>query len=678
LTKKRTEPLRTERWVQIRILVVTGLLGLCLLLMMYKAYSLQVANGDHYLALAQKQHLSSVVLTARRGPIYDRRGRELAVTADAESVVANPRKVVNVSDTAEKLAAILGKDVRDMEAKLASPRHFAFLARHVDPKTADDIRDLNLAGISIELEPRRYYPGKNIAAPVLGMANIDGRGLDGIELVMQDFLEGKKARRSAFRDVSGRLMMAEGGDGTSAEPGAAVTLTLDRNIQYTAESALARAVDEHEAKAGIAIVLEVSSGEVLAMANWPTFDPNRPSTRGKARNRAITDLYEIGSVMKLVTIAGALESGVITPESTFDIEKGRIKIGRKVIRDSYRDDMLDVTGIMKRSSNVGTIKIARRLGKDGLHDTLRSFGFGSKTDIELPGERKGTLHPTKRWGEIGLATASYGYGYNVTPLQVAAAYAAVGNGGIYNEPRVVKEIRDHQGVPLFESKSQKRRVLRPETAASLLPMLAAVFDKGRNGGTARELVVDGFAAGGKTGTSYKIDPKTHKYSDNLYVSSFAGLAPIDDPKIAVVIVIDEPHGEEHYGSKVAGPAFADIVSGTLKYLGVPSTTPAPEAADQDETTEKPPRRRPKSDKTPTQVAFEEDDSIPIEIAEFYDPETVIMIPDFRGLSMRRALDLAREHKLQVSLRGSGVVVDQQPLPGPAARDSECYLTFGQP
>lgn len=673
---RRAMPARIGHWVRIRIYVAGAVITALFSAIGYTAHGLQVHESERYRKLAQRQHLHTIEVPAPRGPIVDVKGRELAVTADADSVFANPREVQGLAHTAETLATILDLDVRALEAKLASRRYFAWIDRHISADKARAIRDADLKGIYLTPEPRRFYPGKSLAGPVLGLAGIDGNGLDGIELKLDTLLRGERAKFAALRDASGRIMLADGL--VKPRPGASITLTIDRAVQYIAEEALEDAVLEHDAKAGSLVVLDVSTGEVLAMANWPSYDPNAPgrAVQTKARNRAVTDAFEIGSVMKVFTVAAALDSGVFDTREHIDVEGGRIKVGRKLIRDTYRDDELTVGGIIKRSSNVGAIKVAQRLGKDALYQALERYGFGSETGIELPGERSGRIRDPRRWGQVGLASISFGYGLTVTTLQIAAGFAAIGNGGTYHEPRIVREVVDASGAVLYHHDPMGRRVLQESTAAALLPILASVFDKGRDGGTARSLDSPSFGVGGKTGTARKVDPQTREYSKELHVSSFAGLAPIDDPRIAVVVVIDEPRGEHYYGGQVAGPAFVRVVDETLRYLGVPPKPGADGA----------PPARPSQDgeRAPD---HDEPENRPPAItdvdSEFQDLEPgplagdMVVIPDFTGMSVKRALDVARRAGVAVDIEGSGRAVSQVPPPGPAPWPGECHITFAR-
>jgi cell division protein FtsI (penicillin-binding protein 3) len=658
-----------DYWVRVRVYIAAGVLTALFCGIAYKAYAVQVDSAAHYRDLARRQHLRTVEVPAARGAIYDATGAELAVTAEVDSVFANPREVVDVTSTAEAVAEILDLDVRTVEAKLSSSRYFVWLERHITVAEADAVRGAALPGVSLTREPRRYYPFQTLAGTVLGFAGIDGRGLDGMELSMDELLLGKHARLTALRDARGRTMMPADSDEHAASAGASIALTLDRFVQFASERALAEAIENNEAEAGTVVVMDVATGAVLAMASWPTYDPNDPdggNRRRGARNRAVTDAFEMGSIMKVFTIAAAIDAGAVSPDDWIDVEHGRYKIGRKVIRDTHRDWQLTVSGVLKRSSNVGAVKIVRMLGNDALYAALVRFGFGAPTGIELPGEREGVIHSPSTWGELGLATISFGYGMTATPIQVAQAVAAVGNGGILNEPRLVKEVRDADGKVVYRHQPRGRRIMKAETAAAMLPMMASVFEKGKNGGTARSVEIDGFRAGGKTGTSHKLDPTTRKYSKDLYLSSFVGLAPIDDPKIAVVVLIDEPHGDEHYGGKVAGPVFARIVSETLRHMAVPGD-PKPES-DED-------RRAAADDDADADAETEIErspelaigDVIRGELPEALTDDGQIRVPSFVGLGAGRALDTAREYGLGVEIEGSGRVVEQFPLPGPADR-----------
>jgi cell division protein FtsI (penicillin-binding protein 3) len=651
----------------------------------YKSYDVQVAQAEHYRRLARRQHVRTVEVAAPRGAIYDATGFELAVSADVDSVFASPREVVDVAGTAEALTRVLPDlDVRDVEARLSSRRYFAWIDRHVAEDEAARVQAAGLPGIHLAKEPRRFYPARALAGSVLGVAGIDGEGLDGLELSMNELLSGKRARLSALRDARGKTMLTAD-EVTEAESlaGASIRLTLHRSIQFSTERALAEAVETHRARGGAAVVLDVRDGGVLAMASWPPYDPNHAMPRTHAaRNLTVTDAYEAGSVMKVFTVAAALDAGVVEPGEVFDVQGGRFRIGRKMIRDTYRDHLLTVGGIVKRSSNVGAVKIAQRLGAERLHRALAGFGFGAETGVELPGERAGVLRRPGQWGELGLATIAYGYGVTVTPLQIATALAAIGSGGVRYEPRLVDRVTSADGRIVYERRPNGQRVLREATARALLPILASVFDKGKDGGTARSVVIDGFRAGGKTGTSYKVDPATLRYDKNRYLSSFIGLAPIEEPRIAVVVLIDEPHGE-HYGGRVAGPAFGRIVGETLRTLGVVPVPAAAAAGPAERDTEGAVATAADDDRgeAPGQTLplVEAGDGTALpggdegRAAAVADGRTTV--PNFAGLGMRRALDLAAARGIQVEVVGSGIAVEQAPEAGAPVAETVCRIVF---
>ncbi len=663
--RRRVQVAARSRWVRVRIHIAAVVLGLALCAIGYQAYAIQISDADHYRRLARRQHMRTLEIPAPRGVVYDTRGRELAVTVNTDSIFASPRQVRDVSGTAEALAGALGLDVRELEADLGSRRSFVWIARRVTPDQADAVKALKLPGIELTKEPRRFYPSRSAAGPVIGFANIDGHGLEGVERSMNDLLEGKKGELDALRDARGRVTLEDGDAGVV--PGASVYLTIDRSIQYIAERALAKTMEEHHPHAAVAVVLEVGSGRVLAMASNPTYNPNLPGSARGARNRVITDVFEVGSVMKAFTVAGALDAGVIRPDQTFDIQNGAIRVGHHTIRDSHHDKELSVEGIIKRSSNVGAIKIAQALGAPALHDALVRFHFAQKTDIELPGERGGVLRPAKRWTEIGLATAGFGMGFSVTPLQVVSAYAAIGNGGIYHRPRIIREVRGADGQELYLHHPEGERIMSARTAGEVLHMLGTVFEKGRNGGTAHNIDVPGYRCGGKTGTAQKLDPATGRYGEHMYVGSFVGVAPLADPRIAVLVLVDQPDADTgYYGAEVAAPAWATIVSESLRYLGVPEDAPSP--AEQ--------AAAPAPDKAVAAADDEIDEPADGITAELLTSAIDgVSVPDFRGLGVAQAMERAARSGLQLEVVGSGRAVSQSPDPGVPAKGANCRVVF---
>lgn len=663
--------------------VTVGLCGVA-----WRAWALQVNDGEHYKDLAERQHAMTVDIPAPRGDVIDAHGRPLAVSADADSIWANPRDVRDVAATADRLAKLTGEDAAVLEAKLAGDHRFVWIDRHVAPQVAKAVRDAKLPGIEVAKEPRRWYPAKTSGGPVIGRADIDGKGLDGIELSMNEQLLGQHGEGTALRDARGRKMFADGL--AQPEPGATVQLSLDRSIQAMTDAALETAVTQNAAKSGVAVVLDVATGRVMAMASYPTFDPNGEAAHNAAaRNRPVTDAFEAGSVMKLFTIAAALEAGTVRPDTEFDVENGAMMMpGRRApIRDVHPFKYLSVADIIKHSSNIGAAKIALGLGRTRLYAALKQFGFGAKTQIELPGEQVGKLRDGV-WRDVELATVAYGYGITVTPLQVAAGVAAIGNGGVYHAPRIVDRIVDGDGTVLYAAASEPKTIMSPKTADQMLRMMARVFEGGKEGGTAKDIVVPGFVCGGKTGTAHKYDPAVHGYSETKYLSSFVGLAPIDHPRLAIVVMIDEPSGGDHYGGKVAGPVFATVASEALRYLGVPGSTlvcppPVPGALPgiAPKTCTVPSPLPPKPTPALATAAKAAPPADPAPLPAIFTtaaaPPTPSgpSVPDFRGMGVGRALDVAREASVAIEVTGSGRVIEQDPAPGAPLTADRIHLRF---
>lgn len=684
------------------LVVTAGLCGVA-----WRAWALQVGQGDHYRAIAARQRELTVAIRAPRGDIIDARGRPLAVSAAADSVWANPHEIQDVTDTADRLARLLGGDPLTLEAKLAGDHRFVWLARHVTPDLAHAVAAARLPGIEVTKEPRRWYPGRAVGGTVIGRSDIDGNGIDGIELALNAQLVGHHGVGLALRDVRGKKMFAGGIE--RPEAGATVQLSLDASIQASAEAAIDEAVRINNARSGVVVVLEIGTGRVIAMASAPARAPNGNEVQGGVRNRAVADSYEAGSVMKVFSVAAALDDGLVTPQTEFEIGGGQLKLpGRATpIRDVEHDLYLDVAGIIKRSSNVGAAKIALRFGSARLYAALKRFGFGKRTGIELPGEQAGLLRDGAKWRDVELATIAFGYGLTVTPLQLAAAIAAFGDRGIYREPRIVDRVIDADGTLLYQAVPASWQVVSDRTATQMRAMLASVFEGGRLPGTAAKLVVRGFRCGGKTGTANKYDPALGGYSLDHYLSTFAGLAPIDHPRLAIAVAIDDPSEGDHFGAKVAGPVFARIAGEALRYLGVPGEpavcppplpgAPASSAAKtclpaQPSVQARPQpahpapavapsglavpahARGPRLDAGPAQAPGPRLDAMPAQApgprldampaAALAGDPPVVSIPEFRGMGMARAIARAREAHVIIEISGTGRVIRQAPAPGP--------------
>jgi cell division protein FtsI (penicillin-binding protein 3) len=517
-----------------------------------RAVWLQAVQAQPLDRLARGQHHATIEVPAARGSILDRNGAELAIGKQAITVYANPRHVADPRATAVAVGRALQIDADRLYPKLADrSRGFVYVARKADPKRAEALQALNLTGLGFYPEERRAYPQGSVAAHVLGFAGLDNRGISGLELALDKTLAGRNGRQTIVRDPSGRTL-----DVLSAvQPveGRNVRLTLDNTLQANAQSVLLRTVRQWGAKAASAVILDPRTGEVLALASEPGFDANRfPETdRDTQRNRAVTDTYEPGSTLKVVTVAAALSEGLVSPSSSFTLAPN-IRVADRVIHEAHRSqtEQMTVAEILSRSSNVGTITLAELLGRSRLETWIERFGFGNKTDIDFPGETSGIL--PFYWSGSTIGTLPIGHGIAVTPVQMAAAYAAVANGGVWLRPRLVAD-----------RPAKRRRVMSKGVANQLMSMLRDVVIEG----TGTEAEVEGYQVAGKTGTAAKPDPNGG-YSTSRYVASFVGVVPASAPRLVVMVTVDEPRGAI-WGGVVAAPAFQQIANFALQYLEIP-------------------------------------------------------------------------------------------------------------
>jgi len=535
-----------------------------------KLFSIQIQHGDRLTERATKQYHRLVPLVSRRGTISDRAGRELAVSLRVSSAFAQPGTISDPAGTARALASILGQPAREIQARLTTDKTFVWLQRQLEPRQAEAISDLGLKGIGLFPESRRYYPRQELAAHVLGMVGLDDRGLEGVEHLYDDLLGGKPQFVVAQQDALGRLVFRQE-EPEPKTPIFDIRLTIDEVLQYITERELARAVERSGAKAGTAIILEPQSGEILALANQPTFDPNQYKKANSAakRNRAAADYLEPGSIFKVILAAGALEEGAIRPTDQFYGENGSIEVSGVTIRDHEKYGWLTVRQIMAQSSNVGAIKIGQKLGKSLYYHYMSAFGFGSLTGVDLPGETPGLMRRPKGWSALSLPVLSLGQEVSVTPIQFATAFAAVANGGNLMRPYVIRSLRAPDGTQARDTGPVVvRRVISESTARTLLEMLTSVVDEG----TGKEAAVPGYAVAGKTGTAQKVDPATGRYSHRKIVASFVGAVPAEAPRLVILVMIDEP-GTLRWGGSIAAPTFREIARDALKYLRVPPSPP---------------------------------------------------------------------------------------------------------
>lgn len=641
-----------SKWLRAKVIALLGLYLLLLTVVLGRAVQLQIFDRDTLGGMARDQYVRQVEVPARRGDIFDRRGVALAQSVEVDSLYADPSLIPDVPAAAKKLARALKLDASELEARMVKGRRFAWVKRQVKPQELAAVDALGIPGLGTIKEPRRFYPQRELAAHVLGTVGTDGHGLEGLERAFEDELSGQVSRMQGFRDAKGRKVQTGGMSDPLEQLGASVTLTIDRQLQHVAEKALTRAVTDSKATAGMAVVLEPTTGELLALANWPTFNPNTPrdSKRDAVRNRSVLDVFEPGSTLKAFVVAAALDAKVLKENETLDCEKGRMPIGRHVINDTHPHELLTPREILQVSSNICSAKIGQRLGRERLQQTYFSFGFGERPGLALPGEGKGSVPFPK--AEITLATQSFGQGLSASAVQIAAAYGALANNGTLMRPYLVSKVVDPDGLVLLENQpTPLRQVVAPGVARSVVEMLESVTQKE---GTAPRAALEGYRVAGKTGTAQKVDPVARGYSDKR-IASFVGMVPAERPRAVILVVIDEP-STNVYGGVVAAPAFKEIASATMAYLGVAPSRPQPLVT----------VASPAGKKGQARVAEREIAAVtetPVEPASAVDEAGGVRVPDLSGQVGRVAITRLLGARLQPEVVGSGRVVGQVPAAG---------------
>ena len=703
-----------SRWTKVRIAVFGVGFALLFGAVGRRAYSLQVGGeSDRLRDKAEEQYVREIELPPRRGRILDRNGAELASTADVDSIYCNPRRLPDVPGAARKLARVLGLDWKDLAQRLGQKKFFAWVKRKVTPEEVEAVKALQLPGLAYTREPRRFYPNRGLAATVMGHSGADGRGQEGVELAFDRYLRGQTSSLQGVRDALGRELFVDGMGETAGDAGSDVVLTIDRYLTFVTERAIEEAQALHHAKAVIAVVMDPQTGELLAIASTPSYNPNDPSSAAEhgARDRAITDAFEPGSTMKTFTIASALDAGVVRPTDSFDCMMGRMMVGKYTIHDTHPHGALTVAEIFKFSSNIGATKIARRLGKERLAEAFGRFGFGHATGLGLPGERSGMLRPLEKWGEIGFANVSFGQGITATPLQIVSGLASIASGGVYHPPRIVARVVRPDGTtePLPERPAV--RVISERAARQMTGIMVGVTEQG---GTARAAAIDGYPVAGKTGTAQKVSGG--HYDSSKWVSSFIGFAPAEQPRVAIAVMVDEPQGG-HLGGAVAAPVFKEIAEQALRYLHVPPQG-QPVASKTADRAKAEASARTKGRSRAAQADDVADDELPgSDVAELRDADlddgeegpvapaapagilaavpdgadeeqggdgalpAQITIPNFRGLTIAAALRAARQSGVQLAFDEDrppmGVAQAQAPGPGLAPRGAVCRVSFGR-
>ncbi len=612
-----------------------------------RMYDLQVVKGEHYKRLSEQTKCKDRIEIAYRGPIVDRNGVVLATTTSASKVSRGVGYRYDPSHAGE-LAPLLGIDRATLDSKLAQGgESFRWLSRGVDEDVSTAIRNLRIPGVEIHQSQERSYPQGSTAAHIIGFTGADADGLEGVEKMFDKEIRGSSVSVHVCRDVTGRVFLSNSED-TGLNRGGTAYLTLDATLQSIAEAELAKQVEKTHATAGAVVMMDPKTGEILALANVPTFDPNDvdESALAARRNRVVTDLFEPGSTMKPFVVAAAMEDGLIQPEDKFFCENGRLMVPgwRKPIRDHHPYGTLDVGSVIRVSSNICSAKIGWMLGPKRLYEYLTAFGFDRLTHIEMPGERRGMVLPPDKWKQINTTTISFGQGISVTALQLATAFSTIANDGVRMQPRIVRKITDQYGQVTRDFPLQEeRRVISADVAIKMRRMMAAVVSRQ---GTASAAMIDGVPAAGKTGTAQKAE--NGRYSDSRWLASFAGFLPVEDPRVVIVVMVDEPKGM-HYGGLIAGPVFKSIAEASLDYLGIERELPAP-------TNE-------------LDKLFEADDEPLLLEAAATDPAAPPVatpsgaMPDLRGLPLRAAMRALARCDCEVKIEGHGFVVSHEPTAG---------------
>jgi cell division protein FtsI (penicillin-binding protein 3) len=647
---------------------------------------LQLYRHGDYLVRAQHQQQRVIEISPKRGAIYDRNNQALAMSIKVQSAFAVPSELKDKALAAQLLSRELNVPIDVMEARLSSSQSFVWIERKLTDEKAEAIKQLSLAGVYTQAENKRFYPKGDLASHVIGFVDVDEKGLGGIEYSLDRLIRSKGEKIAVMADAHQKPF--DGGE-AHRDPGASVTLTLDEKIQFIAERELAAAITKTHALNGTVIVMNPNTGELLAVANWPTFDPNASTgIPAEARmNRAVTASYEPGSTFKLITLAAAFDQGLTRSDEVIDCENGFTYVAGHKIHDHKRFGLLTVANILAQSSDVGAIKIAERMGAAKFYDYIRAFGFGAPTGVDLPGEGRGQLHPLANWSPISIGAVSMGQEVGVTPMQLITAVSAIANGGTLIKPHIVEKVRKGDTVVAREGllpTGEPRRVIQPQTAATLRSLMEGVVLNG----TGKLARLDGWTAAGKTGSAQKIDPNTGRYSPTQLIASFTGFAPINNPAIAILVSLDSPVGL-HEGGMVAAPVFKRIAEQVLPYLEVSRDIPvnvqlmqaaykkqaqanaeALEDFTPSDFTLPPESPEPvlssaNENFSPSPNDFNPSSHLTLPVADEYDG--AIEVPDFSGKTMREVTEISLRLGLDPVLVGSGLVTDQSPAAGSHVR-----------
>jgi len=653
---------KSINWFKVRIIFLSCLLSICFVLIVGRMFQLQVLEKEHLYKLAAQQHHVQIPLVPKRGTVCDSKGNELAVSIEVDSVYADARKVVDVGKTVRELTSILQIDREELRQRLKNHRSFEWIQRKISSKEVEQIKALHLPGIYFLKESRRFYPNSQLAAHLVGFVGLDSKGLEGIEYQYDALLNGENHVWTTARDALGREIAMGKVPFEKEDHYRNIVLTIDKSIQHITETELVRGIEKWGAKGGMAIAMDPLTGKILAIASYPTFNPNQfIQYRSKTwRNRAVSDAFEPGSLFKVFLAAAALEEKIVRSSDSFFCENGSYTVYDRTIHDHSKHGWLTFQQIIKFSSNIGASKVGEKMGRERFYRYISAFGFGEKTKIGLPGEGNGIVRHPRYWPPVALDTISFGQGISVTGIQLVTALSAIANGGSLMKPYVVEKIMDEKGVVVQSFQPEIiRKVISEETAKKVITLLRTTTEKG---GTGEGAAPAGYEVAGKTGTAQKVDSLLGGYSEDRYTSGFMGFAPAEEPKLVLLVVVDEPQGNS-YGGVVAAPIFKAVMEKVLPYLHVV----------------------PKG----TMIVKNELDSAPVKEVSETQPlidevkvgkglRTVVM-PDLTGLSMRNALSRMEGRGVIIKVSGNGKVVEQVPRPGTVIeRGDICYLKFQSP
>jgi cell division protein FtsI (penicillin-binding protein 3) len=650
------------KWVHRRLYVVLGLCGFLFVVIICRSVQLQLLEGAKLSRIARGEIEKMIPRPHKRGVIFDRNHFELAMTVDMESIFVQPNRIKNVQEISGHLGSLLSLNRKQLSAIVTKSKPFVYLKRRATPDECEAVRAQNIEGVGFNMESQRFYPNKELASQVIGFVGTDSNGLEGLEKEYDSYLKSPYLYEPSVRDALGRSLYLYGMESIQENEGLSLVLTLDKSIQYFTEKELKKGVLKAKARGGMAVVLNPKTGEILALANYPTYNLNifNQSPPSYRRNQAITDTFEPGSTFKTFLMAAALEEKKFSLNDMIFCENGIYRVGSHVIHDAHPHGWLSFQDVLKVSSNIGAIKVGKKVGAKTFYTYIKNFGFGKETRIDLPGEVNGLVWPYTHWGEIESANICFGQGVSVTGIQLACALGAIANDGRLMKPFLVKQILDQKGLPVKQFYPQPvRQVLSPETARVMRQILTRVTEPG---GTAPLAAIDGIQVGGKTGTAQKVSPETRHYAPGKYISTFMGFLPAESPTMLIMVVLDEPRGS-HYGGVVSAPIFKAIAEQALPIMGIRRKAPVfPEGPLPN-----------KPGITPWVLAQKAGEDTGLSSEELQNKK---IMPDVRGMSMRKVLEVMKGYEIPVALKGSGKAVMQSPLPGTIlGRKTGCRIQF---